>query len=144
MWCTSTRLVAATHAREPAFVLSAPDTRRADRLLTWGGRLLLVFSCSLLSELQIRPQRNLIRWVSKCRQPDGFYGDSTCCPLDHFPLKKMHQQHSFMSDRNKKDCSSPTTVAYNILMHTIQPSRLLMCLFFISEAQIYPNFIILD
>lgn len=99
MWCTSTRLVTATQAlaHRPAFYLSAPDTQRADGLLTWGGRL-LVFSCSLLSELQIRPQRNLIRWVSKCRQPDGFYGDGTCRPVDHFPLKKMHQQHSFMTE----------------------------------------------
>lgn len=71
-----------------------------------------VFS-SLLSGLQIRPRRNLIWWVSKCRQPAGFYGDGTCRTVDHFPPKKMHQQHSFISDINKNGDNSPTTVANN-------------------------------
>lgn len=87
----------------------------ADNLPTWACGLLLVFSVfsSLLSGLQIRPRRNLIWWVSECRQPARFYGDGTCRTVDHFPPKRMHQQHSFISDINKNDWANPATLSIN-------------------------------
>lgn len=98
---------------------------------------------SLLSGLQIRPQRNLIWWVSKCRQPVGFYGDGTCHTVNHFPPKRMHRQHSFICHVNNNGCNFPTTQLLHHLNHHHGILCMERCTAGLKWSTAIPNFKIL-